>query len=593
VSRYSAAKNYSLVRTGTASITGTLKVGTQLTVDPSGLAYSTFNGAAVPDGLVYQWLRNGAAISGSDASDNNDYTLQSADYGQSISLRITAAKAGWVSNVYKTGSKTVSTKGTLVQVNNVVTTATGLTRTAQAAFRRCVAVGHQDDLPVVPQRRRYHRQDLEQLQADLGRLRQGHHGQGEVLPLELHHPDPQRAARRLGQVQRAGDARSAGDHIGGTSVPNVGGTLSVDDRTYNDMTDGSHDRRCRHGQDLSVVRSGTAISTADGGKDPTYTLKPVDKGKTITVKVTVSVPTLPHLLPSVATSKATKTIGTAMIPGWDDIDHAPATLDAASTAFTQILVAPTADEMGFDAPLTGLTLKYQWYRGDPIAGTETAIANKTTSKYTLTQSDSGLDVWVRVTISKAAVGSTTYTTVVKDSTHTNYTLTPSGSPDIYTLLGAPYEVGTEINVGVPSFFDSGSAQVLPISQQKQWYRNGVAISVAEGGTGNTYVLKAADAGKTVSVKVTSGKLGYLANIATFTATPTPLGTLVGPTTAPTVTVSDPATNTLLATPAGDLTGSAASGSPIAAFSYQWLRDGSVIANQTAATYNLKAADLDH
>lgn len=75
-----------LPNTTLPQISGTATVGTQLSVD---------TGARSPaaETFTYQWLRDGAAISG---SDQRTYTPVGADYGKRLSVRVTAASSAWV-----------------------------------------------------------------------------------------------------------------------------------------------------------------------------------------------------------------------------------------------------------------------------------------------------------------------------------------------------------------------------------------------------------------------------------------------------------------------------------------------------------------
>ena len=73
---------------GKPAITGTAKVGKQLTAKP---------GTWQPPGIAfsYQWLRNGATIAGAKAST---YTLTTGDRGKRISVRVTGKKAGYATS---------------------------------------------------------------------------------------------------------------------------------------------------------------------------------------------------------------------------------------------------------------------------------------------------------------------------------------------------------------------------------------------------------------------------------------------------------------------------------------------------------------
>ncbi|MDR1824625.1 MAG: hypothetical protein LBR27_04755, partial [Bifidobacteriaceae bacterium] len=75
---------------------------------------------------------------------------------------------------------------------------------------------------------------------------------------------------------------------------------------------------------------------------------------------------------------------------------------------------------------------------------------------------------------------------------------------------------------------SGTWSATPVSYTYQWLRNGVAIT---GESGPTYVVRPADAGKTVTVQVTADKTFYISGNATsagvaIAALPTVSGTLI-------------------------------------------------------------------
>lgn len=68
---------------GQASISGAAKVGSTLTAGARGFS-------PMPSGYDFQWLRNGGPIGG---ATGKKYTLQNADSGATVSVRVTARKA--------------------------------------------------------------------------------------------------------------------------------------------------------------------------------------------------------------------------------------------------------------------------------------------------------------------------------------------------------------------------------------------------------------------------------------------------------------------------------------------------------------------
>lgn len=119
-----------------------------------------------------------------------------------------------------------------------------------------------------------------------------------------------------------------------------------------------------------------------------------------------------------------------------------------------------------------------------------------------------------------------------------------------------------------------------VSLAHQWYRSGVLIS---GATAATYTLAGADAGKTMSLKVTGSRLGYASASKTSAATAVvAAGTLTGAT--PTISGTKKVGYTLTANPG-------TWGPATVTLKYQWYRSKIAITGATAKTYKLAAGDL--
>ena len=357
----------------------------------------------------------------------------------------------------------------------------------------------------------------------------------------------------------------------------VGGTLGVASRVYSRAYDDATFGAVALGHQW--LRNGVAIS---GATNPTYTLGTSDKGKTISVRVTVSDDTGSNtLLSNVSTSVATQAIGGASLPGSNPLTTPSLILDGSSNLYTQVLgVAST----GITSPSATVpnVVKYQWFRG------VTAISKATAAKYTLTQADRGQQVWVRIITSHAPIGGATYTTVVQSSTKSDLTL--YGTPATIAVL-TDLSVGSTLVPGSSTYTDATGTGVTGIGQAWKWYRTvGKKTTAIAGANGLLYTLQAADVGATISVRVTSGKVGYISHIVTQ-KTPTATqkvvkGTLQNTGTAPAVAVGATPTQ-LVATPP-DVTGQ--SPSAHASFTYQWYRKGAKVTGATKATYALTVAD---
>ncbi|WP_207555737.1 carboxypeptidase regulatory-like domain-containing protein [Intrasporangium flavum] len=206
-----------------------------------------------------------------------------------------------------------------------------------------------------------------------------------------------------------------------------------------------------------------------------------------------------------------------------------------------------------------VTLAYQWYRSGA------AVSGATAATYALTTADQGKTMTVRVTGTKSGYASTAKTSAATTAVLgalTAPTPTVSGTKAVgYTLTAVP-----------------GTWGPAPVTLAYQWYRSGAAIS---GATAATYRLTTADQGRTMTVRVTGTKSGYLTVARTSAATSAVLGAFTAPT--PTISGTRRVAYTLSAVPG--------TWSPTpTTFTYQWYRSGVAISGATARTYKLTSLD---
>ncbi len=136
------------------------------------------------------------------------------------------------------------------------------------------------------------------------------------------------------------------------------------------------------------------------------------------------------------------------------------------------------------------SFKYQWYSNGE------AINGATHSSFKITRSQAGTTLTVRVTGSRSG-----YLSVTKVSSGKKVpllTLTVRGSQ-----LHGPTRVGGTLKV------TPGASRPVATVKTYQWYVNGKAIS---GATKSTYVVKAAQKGKRLTVKVTYKAKGYATKV---------------------------------------------------------------------------------
>lgn len=210
---------------------------------------------------------------------------------------------------------------------------------------------------------------------------------------------------------------------------------------------------------------------------------------------------------------------------------------------------------------------YRWLLdGQPIAGA-------TASTYAIGVADLGHDLSVEVTASKAdhtdGVATSAETTVAKG--------------DAATATTAPSFTGTA-KVGETLTAVDGGWSRAGVTLTHEWLLAGTPV-----GTGPTYDLTAAAAGKTIALRVTATQTGYENGTATSGSSVVASGDAPATSVLPKVTSSTPTARagaTLTASPGtwtlGDLS-----------YAYQWLRDGTAIAGAVGPKYVVRVGDAAH
>lgn len=131
-------------------------------------------------------------------------------------------------------------------------------------------------------------------------------------------------------------------------------------------------------------------------------------------------------------------------------------------------------------------VKYQWYRG------KSKISGATSQTYKLKAADEGKTI-------KVAVKGPAYEPVIKTSAATKAVKAGTLTKATPTISGTP-KVGKKLTAK-PGIWGPGT-----VSKKYQWYRGSTKIT---GATKSTYTLTRYDKGKTIKVKVTGSKSGYI------------------------------------------------------------------------------------
>jgi hypothetical protein len=297
------------------------------------------------------------------------------------------------------------------------------------------------------------------------------------------------------------------------------------------------------------LRDGIAISNATDSK---YHLTQADVGKRISVNASY--------IDTLKNSEMVSSDPTTKVVNVNDIPTGSVTitgLPAQGQTLTSISTLADIDGLG--------ALKYQWL------GNGNTISNATHSKYTLTQTDVGKSINVKVSYVDG-YGAAESVSSDPTSSVTNVNDIPTGSV-IITGTATEFQTLTVSN----NLVDSDGVGSVTYS----WLRDGIAISNA---TQSTYTLTKDDVDKKISVNAnyTDG-FGAAESAASNSFIPVkfvnhlPNGAL---------TISGNAIKGHLLTVSENLTDSDGMGS----VSYQWMNNGIAIPNATHSQYTLTQSD---
>ena len=508
--------------TGTPLITGGEQIGNTLTA-------ATGTWTPTPDSFAYQWKRDGVDIT--DAT-NATYVLTVDDLGTDITVDVTAALFGHMTETTSSATKSISLRPFLASPSPVIS------GTARVGGELTSTIGAWNPVP-----------DSFEYQwlcdntvidgATTTSLSLSASEVGCVITVSV---TPTLAGYSTAAGTSLGTVpvvTSDFDAVGSPSITGtfeIDGVLTVDPGSWTPAPDSFT---------YQWTRDDVAITDAT---EETYTLTALDMGTDIIVEVTATLEgystrtrdTFPTTIPFMD-------FDTSELPTIDGVPDLDATLTAAGDVFS-----PTPD-----------SLTYQWYRNG------VAIVGGTDDTYTVVSADSESEITVEVTASRLGYSNLALTSNhITASEIVRYSASPPPS-----ITGIP-QVGRTLT--------SNSTNWTPVqdSFDYQWLRNGVAIV---GATEATYELVGIDAGAAVSVRIMPVRVNHVSIARESPRTSTVLSG--GYTVKPTPTISG-------VTAVGQLLTAATSGwdpTPTS-FTYAWLRNGIVISGATSSTYRLTAAD---
>ena len=355
-----------------------------------------------------------------------------------------------------------------------------------------------------------------------------------------------------------------------TGQPIISGTVQVGETlTANTSGIADYDGLINVSYSHQWIRNdGTSDTDITDATRSSYTLVDADEGQILKVRVSFT-DDVGH----------DETLTSATTGEVEALPNRPATGAPSISGTAQVGETLTADTSGIaDADgLTNVSYSYQWVAG----GTD--IGGATGSTYTVTASEQGETIQVRVSFTDDAGNQESLTSAATEAVAAKPNTSATGRPTI----GGTAQVGETLTADTTGIADADG--LTNVSYSYQWVAGGTDLG---GATGSTYALTAGEQGKTIRVRVSftddAGNQETLTSAATDEVAAKPNSPATGqPIISGTVRVGDMLT--------ADTSGIAdADGLDNVSYRYQWVRnDGSSdtgITDATASAYTLVDAD---
>ena len=462
------------VATGAPTISGTVQVGETLMADTSGIADE--DGLTNAD-FTYQWLADDTEIQG---ATNADYTLTDADEGKTIKVQVSFTDNA--DNDETLTSTATDEVAAATAPNSPATGAPAITGTAQVGETLTAdtsGIADEDGLDNVLFSYQWLADDTAIQGATNSTYTLADADEGNAIKVQVTFTDDADNEETLTSTATVTVAASTQPNSPATGAATISGTVQVGGTLTADTSGISDDDRL---DNVSFSYQWLADDTViQGATNSTYTLADADEGKAIKVHVSFTDNTGND---ETLTSAATAVVSAAAQP------NNPATSAPTVSGTAQVGETLTADTSGIaDADgLTNATFTYQWLADD------TDIAGATGSTYTLVEADEGKTVKVRVSFTDDAGNGETLTSEATDPvTATTQPNSPAtGAPTIRGTV----QVGETLTADTSGIADEDRLDNASFSYQ--WLADDDTIS---GATNSTYTLVDADAGKSISVRV--------------------------------------------------------------------------------------------
>jgi large repetitive protein len=245
------------------------------------------------------------------------------------------------------------------------------------------------------------------------------------------------------------------------------------------------------------------------------------------------------------------------------VDTPVATVPVSITGSGVVDSTLTLNPAQWNMPNNVLTITYQWFRGT------SAVTGATGVTYDVTSADVGKAITVKATATRPGYKTGT-------STSNAITGTQAGAPLASTpvvITGTGF-YGSTLQLTPPTWDIGG------VTTTYQWFRDTSAVS---GQTGTSYVVGASDMGKSITVKATGTKTGYVNGTSVSNAIAAALNPAPAATTPIALSGGSPVGSVLTMTPpTWDTAG--------VTVTYQWFRDATAFTN-AATTYTTVSGDV--
>ena len=491
--------------TGVPTITGTVQVGETLTADMSEIADE--------DGIddvefSYQWLADDTDIDGATSST---YTMTDADQGKIIKVTVSFADDAENEETL-TSAATAAVAAAPNREATGAPTITGTPQVGETLTADTSAIEDEDGLENVSYEYQWIAGGTDIDGATGSSYTLADAEQGKTVKVKVSFTDDAENAETLTSV--ATEAVAAAPNREATGQPTISGTAQVGET----LTANTSDIADEDGLD-DVIYSYQWLADdtdIDGATDASFELTSSEKGKTIQARVTFTDDAENE---ETLTSVATEEVAAA--------PNREATGQPTISGMPQVgetLTADTANIADQDG-LTGVSYSYQWIAG----GSD--IAGATGSTYTLTASEQGQTVQVRVTFTDDDDNEETLTSEATVAVAAKPNSEATGQP---TIGGTP-QVEQTLTADTANIVDQDG--LTNATFEYQWIAGGTDI---DGATSSTHTLTASEQGQTIQVRVTftddAENEESLTSVATeaVAAAPAPLTV--------SVTVSAPATH---------------------------------------------------